>query len=389
MKPDRSPRVLHTHPLWLPQTQTWLYTQICEVEKLGIPTHVVCELLENADQFPISNLHCLAHEPSWRQVWDRTVRRLRLRRHLDFQVSVGRRCAANLVHSHFGHLAWMDLGAVRAIGARHVVTFYGFDVNKLPRREVWRARYRALFDAADLLLCEGSHMAQCLVDLGCPTTKLAVQHLGVNLEHFSFKPRSWRPGAPLRVMLTASFRQKKGIVYAVRALAELRRHLPVEFTIVGGAGADQESQAERTRIESALAETGMGQCTRLLGFLTQEETLLEAHRNHVFLHPSVTAADGDTEGGAPVCIIEMLATGMPVVSTRHCDIPEVVGPDLDHLLAPERDVQALAQRLRLVADHPERHGEWATLGRRRVEAEYDKDIQARRLVEHYCSVLAQ
>ena len=71
---------------------------------------------------------------------------------------------------------------------------------------------------------------------------------------------------------------------------------------------------------------------RMLGFQPYSVLLEEAYTHHIFLSPSVTASDGDTEGGAPVTLIEMLATGMPIVSTTHCDIPEIIckgpeGPD--------------------------------------------------------------
>jgi colanic acid/amylovoran biosynthesis glycosyltransferase len=72
----------------------------------------------------------------------------------------------------------------------------------------------------------------------------------------------------------------------------------------------------------------------------------------VFVSPSVTAFDGDTEGGAPVAIIEMAASGMPVVSTRHCDIPFVVGSHSERFLAAERDVDDLERRLRALLSEP-------------------------------------
>lgn len=111
--------------------------------------------------------------------------------------------------------------------------------------------------------------------------------------------------------------------------------------------------------------------------------LEEAYQHHAFLHPSVTAQDGDTEGGAPVCITEMLASGMAVVSTTHCDIPEVVGSDLHHLLAPERNVEALVACLETVIQNPSQWGKWALAGRQRFEAEYHKGKQAERLLRHY------
>ena len=63
------------------------------------------------------------------------------------------------------------------------------------------------------------------------------------------------------------------------------------------------------------------------------------------LLPSITAQNGDTEAGAPVAILETQATGLPVISSYHADIPEVVVDGKSALLAPERDVGTLAKHL--------------------------------------------
>jgi colanic acid/amylovoran biosynthesis glycosyltransferase len=301
---------------------------------------------------------------------------------------VARQIGADVVHSHFGHIGWTNLSAVNAAHARHVVTFYGFDVSKLPAQDaVWRSRYRELFDQADLFLCEGTHMAGDIMKLGAPHEKVRVQHLGVDVRRFDFRPRQWRPAEPLKVLIAASFKEKKGIPYAIEALGRVRKSQPIELTVIGDATPDAASQQEKAKVMRALQKGGLEARTRLLGFQPHSTMLEEAYRHHIFLQPSVVAGDGDTEGGAPVSIIEMLATGMPVVSTLHCDIPEVMGPALRHLLAPERDTDALLGILTsLIANH----ADWPSIiaaGRSRMEAEYDLTIQARRQLEHYKRLL--
>ena len=381
--------VLHSFPIWLPQTQTWMHSQVAELQRLGVDAHVVCERTENLDQFGGANIHCFANESQIKQKWDKGLRRLRIRRYLNYLVEIGEKTGATIVHSHFGNIGWANLGAVRKLGAKHVVTFYGLDVNKLPTQfPVWRKRYHQLFDEADLFLCEGSHMARCIVELGCPEHKVKVQHLGVDVERFKFKPRQWHPGEPLKVLIAATFREKKGIPYAVEALGMLRKEIPIELTIIGDAGEDATSPQEKTKILHVLERAGLKPNTRVLGYQPHSVMIKEAYANHIFLQPSVTASDGDTEGGAPVSIIEMLATGMPVVGTTHCDIPEVIGSDLHHLLAPERNVEALAACLKTVIQNPSQWDEWGLAGRHRVESEYHKGKQAERLLAQYQTLVA-
>lgn len=384
----RALTVLHAYPQWLSQTQTWMHSQVVELQRLGIDAHVVCEVTDNLDQFEVPNLHCLRSENIAVQLWYRGLRKLRVTDKQGYLIAIGRKTGASIVHSHFGDIGWGNLTAVRKLSARHVVTFYGYDVNKLPtQNSVWRRRYRELFDEGDLFLCEGSHMARCIIELGAPEHKVKVQHLGVDLARFRFQPREWCAGQPLKVLIAASFREKKGIPYAVKALGVLHKEVPVELTIIGEAGADAASQQEKAKILDAIENAGIAGNTRLLGYQPYSVMLCEAHAHHLFLQPSVGASDGDTEGGAPVSIIEMLATGMPVVSTWHCDIPEVMGSALHHLLAPERDVDALAQIIRILIAYPARWARISAAGQKRVAAEYDLKVQARRLADHYNSLV--
>jgi colanic acid/amylovoran biosynthesis glycosyltransferase len=380
--------ILHSFPIWLSQTQTWIHSQVLELQRLGVNAHVACEHTENLDQFSVKNIHCLADDSFWRKAWDRALRKLRLRRHLDHLVRVGRNTGTNVVHSHFGNFGWANMGALRRLGAKHVVTFYGLDVNMLPTRfPIWKKRYKDLFANVDLILCEGSHMAQCIVDLGCPEHKIKIHHLGVGVDEIRFKPRQWSSGESLKVLIAASFREKKGIPVAINALGQLQRDMRIELTIIGNAGADRESKREKAKILHALERSGLKSHTRLLGYQRHSEMLKEAAAHHIFLQPSITASDGDTEGGAPVSIIEMLATGMPVVSTHHCDIPEVMGPALQHLLVPEGDATALAGVMGMLIAQPEQWEMLALSGRRHIETEYHKAVQAVRLIENYESLL--
>lgn len=375
--------VVHSFPVWLPGTQTWMYNQVRCLPG-DIEAHVVCETTENLDQFGLPRIHCLAAEPRWRRSVDYRLRSLGLRKHSGFLATKAREVRARILHSHFGNVGWRDSGAARAAGARHVVSFYGYDASYLPAQEpAWIERYRDLFSRADRVLCEGPHMGRCVESLGCPREKVRVHHLGVRLEEIRFMPRVLRPGEPLRALVAASFQEKKGIPHAVEALGRLSGETSVELTIVGDANEEERSRAEKGRILEALERHGMKARTRMPGYRPHAALFEEAFRHHVFLSPSVTARDGDTEGGAPVTLIEMAATGMPVVATRHCDIPEIVRDGETGLLAPERDVDALVAHLRWLIAHP---GDWERMGRaarRHLEAEYDAGRQGERLAAIY------
>jgi len=378
--------VIHSVQWWLPQTATWLYTQV-QFLPADVESHVACERVAFLEQFPYPRLHCLLDYPNWRRVWDLAMRRLRFRDHLWFLYDTARRIDARVMHSHFGFTGWRDLEVARRLQLAHVVTFYGIDVLRYPTKDPrWRDRYREMFARVDAVLCEGPYMAKSIVALGCPESKVRVHHLGIDLTAIPFAPLAWTPGEPLRVLLSGVFREKKGFAYALEALGQISNDVGLEITVIG----DQHGGAtlqEKQRMLGAIARHDLGSRTRFLGFQPYAVVMAEARRHHLFVSPSVVASDGDTEGGAPVSLIEMSATGLMIVSTTHCDIPSVILDGKTGLLAAERDIDGLVERLRWLIANPSRWADMRAAGRAHVEEEFDARRQGERLASIYRDVV--
>lgn len=384
--------VVHSTNAWLAPTKTWIHSQIVHLPP-DVRSHVATPRLTEPERFPVRHLHVAPRSRS-RAVYERLVRATGVRRlelwrlgltgpapHL---TRVVRATGAAVVHSHFGDQAVADRPAVRRTGARHVVTFYGQDLSLLPRSQPeWRDRYAQLFSEVDKVLVEGPHMRDTLTALGCPPAKSAVQHLGVDLARLPFRPRTRADGAPLRVLVCGTFREKKGIPDAIEATARFARQsgAPVELTVVGDAGVRPSDQAEKARVLDAVARSGLD--VRMPGFLGWSDLMELAYAHHVFLSPSRTAPDGDDEGGAPVTILELAATGMPVVSTTHCDIPNALPAGQAALLAPEGDVEALAGLLAELATDGADWGPLVRAARARLERDFDVARQGPRLAAVY------
>jgi colanic acid/amylovoran biosynthesis glycosyltransferase len=106
------------------------------------------------------------------------------------------------------------------------------------------------------------------------------------------------------------------------------------------------------------------------GSKRHEEVIQVLTQTHILIAPSVTAADGDEEG-IPNTLKEAMAMGLPVISTVHAGIPELVEDGVSGFLVPERDVEALADRLERLVDHSETWAAMGRAGRRQIEAEFD------------------
>ena len=106
------------------------------------------------------------------------------------------------------------------------------------------------------------------------------------------------------------------------------------------------------------------------------------NESHIFILSSITAKDGDQEGQGLV-LQEAQAMGLPILSTYHNGIPEGVVDKKSGFLVPERDVDALADRLNYLIEHPNTWQDMGKTGREFVEKKYDIKKLNQKLVEIY------
>jgi colanic acid/amylovoran biosynthesis glycosyltransferase len=131
-------------------------------------------------------------------------------------------------------------------------------------------------------------------------------------------------------------------------------------------------------MKAVLAEAGVGHRVDFLGSLEPKEAAAEMARAHIFCLPSCIGPDGDSEG-VPTVLKEALASGIPVVSTHHAGIPELIEDGVHGYLVRERDHLSLADRLLQLLSEPDRWEAMGRAGRARVEAEFSVASAVRQL----------
>jgi colanic acid/amylovoran biosynthesis glycosyltransferase len=303
---------------------------------------------------------------------------------------------ARVIHAYYGPIGWRMLELRRRLGIPLVVSFLGDDmapslspwwwwwVEDGSGTPDWPARLAELFAHADLVLAEGPFMRGRLVELGCPPEKVEVQRIGIPVGEMPFRAR--RPDGRPVLVFAGRFCAQKGLLYALDAARRLRDEgRDFELRLIGDDTLTDGSYA--SRVHAYVREHRLGDRVRMLGFLDHARYLEEMQRGDVFVHPSVVDDAGRHEGGAPTTILEAQALGMPVVSTLHCDIPNVTRPDESALLVPECDAEALAGALSRLLDDPSRWGEMGRAGRRLMERQHSVATEARRLEDRYLALL--
>ena len=281
----------------------------------------------------------------------------------------------DIVYCHFG---WnglyasmlRDLGLLRG---RLVTAFHGADLS-------WQLQvsgsdvYRPLFEKGDLFLPISEHWKEKLIALGCPRERVRVHRMGIDCKRFAFLERRLEAGQPVRLITVSRLIEKKGVEYGIRAAARLiERGRDIRYDIIGDG-------ALREPLAHLIAELRLGDKVRLLGWQDQDTVLDALRRSHIALAPSVTSRNGDQEG-IPVFLMESMAIGLPVVSTRHSGIPELVEEGVSGRLVTEREPEALASAVEDLINHPESWPAMGRAGRRQVEQNYDIGVLNDRLVD--------
>lgn len=271
----------------------------------------------------------------------------------------------DIIQCHFGLLGvkGMRLREIGALTGQLITAFHGVDISQnleLLGEQV----YDDLYKAGDYFLPISYHWQNRLIELGCDAEKIAVHRMGIDCQKFAFLERSPHEDGGVRIVTIARLTEKKGIEYGIRAVAAIvQQGLNVEYTIIGDGGL-------RPQLAALIQELGVGEAVKLVGWKNQVEVVELLNQAQILLAPSVTARDGNQEG-IPVVLMEAMAMGIPVVSTYHTGIPELVEDEISGFLVPERDVDALAAKLTELIQQPDRWAAMGRAGRSRVEAQYD------------------
>ena len=123
-----------------------------------------------------------------------------------------------------------------------------------------------------------------------------------------------------------------------------------------------------------------------MGWRDETEIVKILQDTHIFVAPSITAADGNQD--APINVLkEAMAIGLPVVSTYHGGIPELVEDGKSGFLVPEKDVAALADKLGYLIEHPELWSAMGKAGRQFVLEHYNLNLLNDDLMNIYYSLI--
>jgi len=298
-------------------------------------------------------------------------------RELDYQV---RESGAALLHVYFGHIGVHLLPYLRRARLPVIISFHGADAGIDLAKASHLRRLQKVFALATLILPRSQAIADNLAELGCPPDKIRIHRTGIPLDRFPFSQRYLPEDGQWRLFQACRLIPKKGVETTLRAFAQFLRQYPGSKLTVAGEGPLAEP------LQALAAELHIASHVSFPGFVSQAKLRDLLYQSHLFLHPSVTAADGDREG-VPNAILEAMASGLPVAATMHGGIPEAVQAGENGILVPEHARQELAMEMLELASDPERYAAMSASAAHSVAAHWDIHAQTRLLESLYDEAL--
>jgi glycosyltransferase involved in cell wall biosynthesis len=241
----------------------------------------------------------------------------------------------DVVLAEYGPLGATLRRACELAGVPLVVMFHGYDAYHLHCLQQFQKSYHDLFESAAAVVAVSPAMAQQLISIGCPPEKLSVNPYGVCPQRFQGATPS---AAGPEFLAVGRLIEKKAPQHTIAAFARVCDSVPSARLTILGSG-PMEYQCRQ------LVDTlGIGAYVRFVGAQPTDVVQAWLRQSRAFVQHSVTASCGDSEG-TPVAILEALMSGLPVVSTRHAGIPDVVRHGETGFLCEEHDVEMMAEYL--------------------------------------------
>lgn len=361
-----------------------LYRQVTSFRR--VDTFVMTKKIEQATRFPFHDIERIPrpHRNFFRHGWMKFVERrppLIYRGEYQQLISILERRGADMMHIYFGHTGVHLLPFIREWNKPCVVSFHGADVARNQQVDNYPGKLRVLFDSVRIVLARSQSLANRLVRFGCPPEKIRINRTGIPLNEFVFTSREFPRNGRWRVLQACRLIDKKGVGSAIRAFAVFAQKFPEAEFFIAGKGPLQPD------LELIAQRCGVAGRVHFCGFLGQRDLCTLYARSHIFIHPSETPPDENQEG-IPNSLLEAMATGLPVIATRHGGIPEAVTENRNGFLNEERDSEGLGQSMITLAGSPAIYGQFGRAARAAVADSFDQDSTTCALENVYEEVCA-
>lgn len=319
----------------------------------------------------------LESDPQLSSSWERRL--LNLKRRLlkkpsnfiqeTFILNSLRKNKVDVVLAEYGTHAHFILPFIKKSGLPLVVHFHGYDasVTKVVKDH---NNYNEVFQYASKVVAVSRKMEHMLLEMGCPPEKLEYNVYGPQPEFLEVQPKFTEK----QFVAIGRFTDKKAPYYTILAFKKAIEKHPDAKLIMAGDG------QLLNVCKNLVKHFGIEAQVEFPRIITSEKYRELLSESLGFVQHSITAETGDMEG-TPLAVLEASAAGIPVVSTKHAGIPDVIIHNETGLLCEEHDVEGMANNMIALLDDEAFAKKMGKAGKRNILANFSMERHINALQE--------
>ena len=253
----------------------------------------------------------------------------------------------NLVLAEFGQSGAEISDLCQKAGIPLIVVFYGYDAHHKHVIEQYRNKYATMFSYASKIIGVSKDIIKKLEGLGAPNEKLMYLPCAIDLKRFTYQDHSKNEPIFLTV---GRFSETKSPHLTILAFHEVLKEIPnAQLIMIGKDGGGELFEACHILVKALQIEKSV----IFKGICTPDEVLEQMKIARVFVQHSLTTPLNSDKEGTPVAVMEAMASGLPVVSTRHAGIEELIISGENGFLVGEYDYLNMAKMMVMVCKNEE------------------------------------
>lgn len=240
-----------------------------------------------------------------------------------------------------------------------VVHFHGYDasVKKVVETNNF---YKEVFDISQGIIAVSIQMKEMLLEIGCPIRKIQLNTYGPRDIFFNVESSFKK----MQFIGIGRFTDKKAPYYTIMAFHKTLVSHPDAKLILAGDGYLLNSCINLVK------HLGIQDSVNFPGVITADEFIRYLEESYAFVQHSITALSGDMEG-TPVAVLEAAAAGLPVISTLHAGIPDVIINNETGLLCEEHDVNLMSEHMIAILSNKQKAIDMGRASRNNIKENFD------------------
>lgn len=281
----------------------------------------------------------------------------------------------DIIISHFGNIGLfpVNLKSIGVLKAPLITFFHAHEISPYSNKEV-KNIYRPFYNNNILLLPISDYWSRKLLNSDFERSRVKVHRMGIDLKNFHYRGVKVNNSEVLHILSVGRLVGQKGYRYSLESIAVLihEYNLNIRYDIIGSG--DMYDELRKLSID-----LGIEEYVYFKGALPQQDIILNMEESDYFLLPSIQDNDGMMEG-IPVALMEAMAIGIPVISTYHSGIPELIEHKYSGMLCREKEVQDIVNAILYLVTNESARNKIILNARKTVEEKYNIELLNKRLI---------